>query len=1130
MKTNRFLLKTFFLWCFLVLIGFAGYASAAVTVWVQPSGPDIQSAYTLVGEARTYFGRTEGGAGTYEAMWQFSDGTVTAWAGIGDPNDIAIVHTFASSGLNWARLSVRDAANPTDLNHATVQVQTLATDSTNRQKNSAIDRGLRKHYLDQVRTAEGSYWGSNRVGETSMAMIAFENHGHNLEAPASDIYLKTVREGIRYIMNRAEIVDLSVQACIGDPEGVPGDPAYDDLDTDNDGIGITFYWGQEGYESPLAMLAIVNSCKLATAQTLLATEGPLSGMSFFDIMVDAKDFLAYAQTDFEGTGNEGGEGEDSCAPTNTEWAYGSTSDPDLLTTKFFQPWRSWTGWNPPGTVGAPAVVHLIAEDRYFDITFNFWQSGGDPTAGTTGGFAYTRATGDTYVEPEGAGGPKIWTGSTISFTKPDGADWTDPANQDTIVPGTTITRQDDQGIFNININEGYNATSPENTEWASGTTADEDLLTKTYANWNTWARSIGQTPDIVNVPAVVHLIAEDIYLDIMFTAWTSGGNTTYGGGGFTYTRTTINPSSPDEQIFTGPSITFNKPNFSDWTDPANQDTIVPGTTITRQDNQGIFNIDASPDFDSNPCGLQEPLECIMAGWRYDRNDSSIDNSVAQWPTLALEEAKTRWNINVNPQVVELFKGWLSYSQDGSGGFGYSSPGDWVNFPKTGAGLAMLKWAGFTSADVNVQAALAYLDTNWANTCYDGNLGSFYGMYAFYKGMKFLGLTTTPAGTAWEDVYTSYLISNQNPDGSWNSCDGWIPDPMNTGTALAMLAPAVAGLPPVAEAGGPYGPVNANQVVYLDGSGSFHQDGTKNLISYDWDFDVSDGLWWDSAAFPAPGQGAVGIITQVSYPDTGSDATYTATLRITDDSTPAMIDTDTATITVTSGNVAPDAVTNGPWAGIPGVPIIFDGTGSTDPNSCTTSGDPSCLADSIVSYEWDLDGDGLYNETNGEDGMPVTPNDWSIVTKTYSTPTSGLAALRVTDSYGLQDSAVNQILSIAVAYATRYNYCLVQRTGRFTYNDFLTVEFTNIGNQVAQNLVVTLTSVPTDRTIVSGVSSLGDLAPGSSAFTACDPNVPAADIQLTRNVRINPTGTWSWQAEFDFNGQHYIIPNMPPLAP
>ena len=921
----------------------------ALKVRVQPSGPDIPSSYVLSGESRTYFGNVEG-SGTYEYMWEFSDGGSTAWADVTDARYISIDHTFVNSGLNWARLTVRDADNEDSV---IIEVQTLSVDTTNRQKNSAVDRGLRKLYLLEQTGADGSYWGNSyQVAETSMALIAFENHRHNLEASDDDIYKKSVQEGLRWLFNHAYEVALSVQPCIDDPEGVPGNPDYDDLDDDNDGLGITFsMYGSEqgwteGYEVPLAVLAIVNSCEKAIARTLTASSTSSSfvnGMTYWDIIVDAKDFLAYAQTD---SGPGGGEGQwDDCFSEHGDFHY---------------------SMNEEMGGGCENVEFYV---NYYNVT----------DCGTA--------------------------------------------------------------LFRIDYGDGI---TEEGMNWC-------DVSSAQFSTNHAYDPNMGP------------------YIATAYFSQDSGLN---------------------------------------WTEICSLE--IECTTSTE--------------------------ECGINGWRYTRNDSSIDNSVSQWPALALDEAKDRWDINVNPQVIVEFDGWLAYSQNANGGFGYTSgdDGDWLNFAKTGAGLAMLKCTGYTSSDTNVQNALSFLDSNWDFTCNEGNLGDFYAMYAFYKGMKCLGLDELN-GRIWEDIYTEYLvvIPGQNTDGSWSECGSWIPDPdMTTGMALAMLAPAVAGLPPVADAGGPYGPVNAGQNVPLYGSGSFHQDPTKNLVFYEWDFDASDGLWWDTSPVPPLGEGDTGIKVFTSYPATGVEKIYTVTLRVTDDSTPVQRNNDTSTVTVTSGNVPPVAQTNGPWAGLPGVMIIFDGTSSYDPNDCTTPGDSSCFGDYIASYEWDLDGDGDFNEANGDDGTPVTPGDYSIVEKLYPEPISQAGTLRVTDSLGLFDFTSPQvnIVSIALVYATEYNTCFREKIGRFEFRLGIEVEFPNLGTGTAENVIVTLTQTPTNLTILNGTALLGDMEPGDVVLTGCDPDTMSADIELLLNRRIAPTGEWHWKAEFDFNGKHYIIDNLPPIAP
>jgi hypothetical protein len=140
------------------------------------------------------------------------------------------------------------------------------------------------------------------------------------------------------------------------------------------------------------------------------------------------------------------------------------------------------------------------------------------------------------------GEPIIWTGPTTNFTKAAFADPTQPANQDRITPNVWITRGSSQGIYNAKTESFFSHFfSPQGTEWATGTTANYSSLT--YSDWNTWAKlDNGGPPSTVGINAVVHLITDDIYIDIRFTSWSAGGS----GGGFSYDRSTppLPPSPP----------------------------------------------------------------------------------------------------------------------------------------------------------------------------------------------------------------------------------------------------------------------------------------------------------------------------------------------------------------------------------------------------------------------------------------------------------------------------------------------------------------------------------------------------------------------------------------------------------
>jgi hypothetical protein len=130
----------------------------------------------------------------------------------------------------------------------------------------------------------------------------------------------------------------------------------------------------------------------------------------------------------------------------------------------------------------------------------------------------------------------IWSGDVMTFTKANFADWTLRENQDSITSNVRITRADTLGIFNIATETVYTKnSSPAGTEWAFGTTADIGSLT--FQNWQTAVGS--KPPEMVNKDLVLHLITDDIYIDIKFTAWTVGRD----GGGFSYQRSTDNTTN-----------------------------------------------------------------------------------------------------------------------------------------------------------------------------------------------------------------------------------------------------------------------------------------------------------------------------------------------------------------------------------------------------------------------------------------------------------------------------------------------------------------------------------------------------------------------------------------------------------
>ncbi|MEC7985010.1 MAG: hypothetical protein VX278_07595 [Myxococcota bacterium] len=124
----------------------------------------------------------------------------------------------------------------------------------------------------------------------------------------------------------------------------------------------------------------------------------------------------------------------------------------------------------------------------------------------------------------------IWSGDSITFTKQNFADHTDPANQDVLTNRVVLTRTDRGSLINVVIEESASSTSPEGTEWSIGSTDEIEQLFFTplkEAVNNNMSGLAGKS-------LVLHLLEDDIYIDVTFLSWTAGG----AGGGFSYERST----------------------------------------------------------------------------------------------------------------------------------------------------------------------------------------------------------------------------------------------------------------------------------------------------------------------------------------------------------------------------------------------------------------------------------------------------------------------------------------------------------------------------------------------------------------------------------------------------------------
>jgi PKD repeat protein len=151
---------------------------------------------------------------------------------------------------------------------------------------------------------------------------------------------------------------------------------------------------------------------------------------------------------------------------------------------------------------------------------------------------------------------------------------------------------------------------------------------------------------------------------------------------------------------------------------------------------------------------------------------------------------------------------------------------------------------------------------------------------------------------------------------------------NTTSAPVTATVTISNQAPAANAGGPYSAVR-NQAIAFNGAGSSDPDGDS--LTYAWNF--------------GDGATATGVAPSHAYTTLG---TFTVTLIVDDGTTTSA----PATATVTISNQAPVANAGGPYSSTRLQAIVFDGSGSSDPDG-----------DSLT-YEWSF-GDG----TNGTGVSP-----------------------------------------------------------------------------------------------------------------------------------------------------------------
>ncbi len=425
------------------------------------------------------------------------------------------------------------------------------------------------------------------------------------------------------------------------------------------------------------------------------------------------------------------------------------------------------------------------------------------------------------------------------------------------------------------------------------------------------------------------------------------------------------------------------------------------------------------------------------GWRYYANWGESDNSCSQWPVIGMEAAENPYNcfsgnyeectshggVTIPGFVKPELDLWIDYIQnDMSGGSGYMGPDDWVNVAKTGGLLCEMAFVHDPESGEDPpldtargQAAVDFIGNQWWSDWEHFWSNSYYAFYSVMKGFRLLDpLDPTDAvnaqlGFDWyydpEDGYAQYLIDQQAPDGTWY--DGYYSGhPLATAWAILTLLTHPICWPPIANAGPDVLDHPPLIEIEFDASDSSHTDPNLRIIEYCWDFCDSDGVDWENPDYCSADPIAHYAYPAVYNPDGTIDWDATSrccvvTLRVKDNGEEpcGLTDEDTLTVCITPPPWAPVALLDIPDPVYKCQTIVLDGSASYDPNGQFYPDPAHPWHGYLVSYEWDLDNDGEYDDAIGE-------------TIEWSSCETGLyvVCLKVTNNFG-ESHAVCGVINV-----------------------------------------------------------------------------------------------------------------------
>ena len=291
----------------------------------DPAAPHV----TYSGASVTLKGIARYGGNQY--MWDFGDGSASAWTSISNPYDLGVNHVYTGFvGQTFtATLTIRNSASPSVLGTALYRVVikdggtslgSLTREQTDVRAQMAIDRALWYLHATLTRStyAEGTPGyrqpyavvpsAASGLGDTCAVVDALASNGHLASGDYhTNPYVEDARRGLNYMLANASARAITTQQA--------GNP-----DVNGNGVGVSI-GPDDMFANSVCAMAFGDSA----ATDWLAGTGPsgVYGRPHTAVSQDLVDWLAYGQTDPSVGATRGGWGDQANIPANnqfTRWA------------------------------------------------------------------------------------------------------------------------------------------------------------------------------------------------------------------------------------------------------------------------------------------------------------------------------------------------------------------------------------------------------------------------------------------------------------------------------------------------------------------------------------------------------------------------------------------------------------------------------------------------------------------------------------------------------------------------------------------------------------------------------------------------------------------------------------------